>query len=93
MTPVRAEDASAGGLFLSTGTAPGYLAGASLRAAGAADATATLRDGGAGGAVIAVLSAAAKGADHFVPMGPVFYTGGVHATIAGAGAELIVYGA
>ena len=92
MTPVRAEDASAGGLFLSTGTAPGYMAGASLRA-DAADATATIRNGGPGGDVIAVLAAPAKAADHFVPPGPVFYTAAVHVTIAGAGAELIVYGA
>jgi hypothetical protein len=92
MTPIRAEDASAGGLFLSTGTAPGYLAGASLRAAGA-DATATIRNGGPAGDLIAVLSAAAKNADHFVPMGPIFYTAAVHVTVTGAGAEVIVYGA
>jgi len=89
---IRSEDASAGGLFLTTGTAPGYLAGASLRAA-AADATATLRDGGAGGRIIGVLAAVTKTTDHLTPIGHVSYTGGVHVTIAGAGAEVILYGA
>jgi hypothetical protein len=92
MEIVRAANASAGGSFLSTGTAPGYLAGASLRAA-AANATATIRDGTAGGAIIAVLAAPANGTDHFAPLGPVFYTGAVHVTVTGAGAEIIVYGA
>ena len=68
----------------------GYLAGASLRAAGA-DATATIRNGGPGGDVIAVLAAVQNTVDHFVPAGAVQYTAAVHVTIAGAGAELIVY--
>lgn len=90
MTAVRSENASAGGLFLSTGTAPGYLAGASLRAAGA-DATATIRNGGPGGDILAILAAATKTADHFIPPAAIFYTAAIHVTITGAAAELIVY--
>lgn len=92
MEIVRAINASAGGTFLSTGTAPGYLAGASLRAA-AANATATIRETDGAGRILSVLAAPANGADHFVPLGPVFYTGAIHVTVTGAGAEIIVYGA
>lgn len=90
MTAVRSEDASAGGLFLATGTGPGYLAGASLRAA-AANATATIRDGGPGGAILVVLAAAMNTADHYTPAAPVFYTSAIHVTVTGAGAEVLVY--
>ena len=87
----RAVDASAGGLFLVT-PGPGFLAGASLRATGA-DATVTLRDGGAGGAVIGLLAAQDGFADHFAAPGLVIYTGGgVHVTVTGAGAEVILFG-
>lgn len=92
MNPLRATNASAGGSFLSVGSGLGYLAGASLRAA-AANATATIRDGGAGGPIIAILAAPANSADHDYTSSPIVYTGSIHVTIVGAGAELIVYGA
>lgn len=69
----------------------GFLAGASLRAAAGAKATATIRNGGPGGDILAVLAAVADTVDHFVPAGSIQYTAAVHVTIAGAGAELIVY--
>lgn len=90
----RAYDASAGGAFLAllSATTVGYLAGASLRAGAGALATATLRTGGAGGAIIGVLACLTSTSDHFTPAAPVIYSGQVHVTIAGAGAELILYG-
>jgi len=87
----RSVDASAGGAFLIANTV-GYLAGASLRAGAGAPATATLRNGGGGGAILAVLACLASTCDHVVPAAPIVYSGLVHVTIAGAGAELILYG-
>lgn len=89
----RAYDASAGGAFLAllSATAVGFLAGASLRAAAGAAATATLRNGGGGGPIIGVLACGVSTTDHFTPAAPVIYSGQVHVTIAGAGAELILY--
>jgi len=90
----KAVDASAGGTFLAGGGAGGsekrYLGGVSLRAA-AATATATVKEGTSGGRILAVLSAAANGADHFTPATPVEFTGQIDVTVTGAGAEVIVY--
>jgi hypothetical protein len=86
----QAIDVTAGGAFMAV-AGVGKLAGASLRAAAGVDATMTIRETDGAGRILAVLSAPAKGADHFAPQEPVVYSGNVFVAIVGAGAEAIAY--
>jgi hypothetical protein len=74
-------------LDLGTPNATGYLGGASMIGAG----TAVIRSGGSGGAVIAVLGAAAALADHWTPTIKAKYVTKVHVTLTGTPAHVVLY--
>jgi len=83
---MQTVDVTAGGLFGVCG-GQGLLAGARLAAGAGAPATLVLREGGAAGRILASLGAAAGEADELRPWAPLDYTGSVHVTVGGAGAQ------
>jgi hypothetical protein len=89
---IQSIDASAGGAFLGGG-ASGLtkgLAGARLVAA-AATALAVIRETNGSGRILATLSAVANTSDDFEPQAPIAFTGNVHVTLTGAGAQLNLF--
>lgn len=87
----QAINASAAGAFM-VGVGGQALGGASLKA-GADAATAIIREGGAGGRILAVLGAGAGLADHWSPQKPVHFAGSVFVVLTGTAPTLILYAA
>lgn len=87
---MRSVDASAGGAFLAVETGQSaQLAGATLAAGSGAVATAIIRETDGSGRILCKLAALASDTVHLLH--PVDYTGNVHVTMTGAGAQLNLY--
>lgn len=89
---LRSVAANSTAAYLSEGTTGQHkgLAGARLTAAAAA-ATAVIRETDGSGRVLATLAAPVNGADELRPIAPISFSGNVHVTIAGAGAQLNLF--